>query len=333
MITQLTKEQEAFFPEFIEKWTKIGLSCDPCDIEKSTNAINKCYEIAGLPAPKQIILADSPVSAGIIYKIIKQDSVRNSVRNSVGDSVLNSVRNSVRNSVWNSVRNSVGNSVRDSVLNSVGNSVGDSVWDSIYGPHDASWLSYYSYMRDVLGLRHQTEKITGLIDLASHCGWCIPLTETAIIQNRHSELHLDDQGRLHSESGYAIKYPDGWGFHSWHGVTVPARVIEDPKSITVSDIQSETNVEIRRIMRTQYGDGRYLKDTGAKLIHADYEGARKGSAPRALLIDDEGQRWLVGTDGSTGRIYYMRVPDDAVTCSDAHSAICGFDEKRILCKS
>jgi hypothetical protein len=30
-IESLTPEQEAKFPEYVEKWTKIGLNCDPCD--------------------------------------------------------------------------------------------------------------------------------------------------------------------------------------------------------------------------------------------------------------------------------------------------------------
>jgi hypothetical protein len=33
-----------------------------------------------------------------------------------------------------------------------------------------------------------------------------------------------------------------------------------------------------------------------------------GSMPRALMVDKQGQRWLVGTDGSTKRVYYMRAP-------------------------
>lgn len=86
-------------------------------------------------------------------------------------------------------------------------------------------------------------------------------------------------------------------------------------------------------MRERYGEGRYLKDCGAKLVNADYEGARKGAAPRALLKDDEGQQFLVGTDGSTGRVYFMRVSDNVKTCVKAHNELCGFDESRILNKS
>ena len=32
-IDSLTPEQEAKFPEYVEKWTKVGWICDPLDLE------------------------------------------------------------------------------------------------------------------------------------------------------------------------------------------------------------------------------------------------------------------------------------------------------------
>jgi hypothetical protein len=44
----------------------------------------------------------------------------------------------------------------------------------------------------------------------------------------------------------------------------------------------------------------------------------------------DGQKWLVGSDGSTQRVYYMPVPESAKTCREAHEAICGLDEDKLL---
>lgn len=137
----------------------------------------------------------------------------------------------------------------------------------------------------------------------------------------------------HCEDGPSHLWGDGFAIWHWHGVRVPQHVIESPEKITLAEIAAEANAEVRRVMRDRYGIARYLKDTGAKLVHADYEVARKGAAPRALLEDADGNRWLVGTDGSTGRVYYMMAPQDAKTCRDAHVALCGFDESRIINKS
>ena len=78
---------------------------------------------------------------------------------------------------------------------------------------------------------------------------------------------------------------------------------------------------------------KYLRESGAKLIDADVEMVRKGSAPRALLRDTQNNQWLCGTDGGTGRVYYMPVPNNVKDCCEAHQAICGFDESLILAKS
>jgi hypothetical protein len=178
-----------------------------------------------------------------------------------------------------------------------------------------------------------SQRMRGLIDLAKECGWWAPYKGAAIFQHRHSELHRDDRGRLHNEKGMAARYRDGWGVWAIHGVRLSERIVMQPETLTLAEIKAEENAEVRRVMRERFGEGRYLRETGAKLIHADYETARKGAAPRALLLDDEGQRWLVGTDGSTGRTYHMRAPSDATTCREAHNALCGFDEARILNKS
>ena len=162
-IESLTKEQEDRFQEFIDKWTKIGLSTEKANREEAEKGILMAYKTAGLKAPK-IVWCDSPLSMGLTRAIVVglakgqvnvgknvkdsvwasvmdsvwdsvrdsvRDSVMASVRDSVGASVWDSVRDSVRDSVWASVRDSVMDSVWDSVRASVRDSVWDSVWDSV----------------------------------------------------------------------------------------------------------------------------------------------------------------------------------------------------------
>ena len=65
----------------------------------------------------------------------------------------------------------------------------------------------------------------------------------AVLTERPTQIVRDPEGRLHSETGQAITWPDGWGFHSWHGTRVPEWVIENP---TVEKALKEPNSEIRR---------------------------------------------------------------------------------------
>ena len=50
----------------------------------------------------------------------------------------------------------------------------------------------------------------------------------------------------------------------------------------------------------------------------------------ALMRTKDGQKWLVGSDGSTQRVYYMPVPESAKTCREAHEAISGLNEDQLL---
>jgi len=259
-VTKLTAEQESLLPAWADKWTSIGLSCEPLNYDAAVDAAKRAYAAASLPAPERFVVCDGPFSGAIVAAILMTgipagvgasvrdsvldsvwdsvqasvwDSVRanvwDSVQASVRDSVGASVRDSVRANVWDSVRDSVGASVRDSVRagvwDSVGASVRDSVRaglrDSVYGAHDAHWLGFYDFFLSNCGLAEQVAPLQPLIDLASHCGWWSPYANVCILQHRHCELHRDPEGRLHNANGPAVLYRDGWGVWAWHGVHIP----------------------------------------------------------------------------------------------------------------
>lgn len=62
-ITELTPEQIATFPHYVDKWTKIGLSTEPLDFENAKEATIRAYEAVGLKPPVNFYEADSPVHA------------------------------------------------------------------------------------------------------------------------------------------------------------------------------------------------------------------------------------------------------------------------------
>src|SRR3990167_1048783 len=99
MITELTTEQKSRFPEFVEKWTKIGLSTEPADRANAEKGIQLIYQQANLKDPKIVWCSSPLVSVLTCALIIDTKSVRTSVWASVRDSVWNSVGASVRTSV------------------------------------------------------------------------------------------------------------------------------------------------------------------------------------------------------------------------------------------
>ena len=241
----LTVEQQGRFGEFARRWTEIGLSTEPTDRHKAEEAIHECYRQAGLKPPAKIVWCGSPLSQGLTRAII------------LDKKLLADIGASVRTSVWDSVWDSVGDSVRASV------------GDSIYGQHDANWLASYSYFKDVCGLDEQTKKLNGLWALCLSAGWALPHKNICWVSERHNILERDDRGRLHSISGPACAFPDGWAIYAVHGVRVPAWVVEEKNKITVQGIDAEQNAEIRRVMVELYGEDKYILDSGLQPIAQD----------------------------------------------------------------
>lgn len=207
----------------------------------------------------------------------------------------------------------------------------------VYGYHDAAWLAYYDFLK-CLGFAEKVKKIDPMIEYAQVAGWAVPCKHFAIIHDRQEKLLVDEDRRLHCDDGPAVKWRDGYGAYLVHGVRVPAYVIESPSQITVADIRGEQNAEVRRIKRERFGEGRYLQETNAKLIDIDEVAVdpilqSSKTIHRVLMEDDDGNRFLVGSDGSTNRIYYMRVPNTVKTCSQAYRELTGREDKDCIGQS
>jgi len=308
-IEKLTAEQTDQLATWRDKWTAIGLSTEPANRIEAERAIVMAYAAAGKAAPR-IVWCDSPLWQGMTRAIIlnlKDQKVRDSVRDSVWASVWDSV--------WASVWASVG--------------------DSGYGQHDANWLAFYDYFREVCGLSGQTKILEGLTLLAQHAGWFLPHEKICWVSERHSILHRDDQGRLHCEDGPALGYPDKFSIWAWHGVKVLQHVIEAPESITIDQVRQEENAEVRRVMIERMGWDRFCSQAKMRVIHTDTLKARFPTLPvsetvhadmRAITkyragvetaelleseefkdFDDRPLKFVRVTDPSTAEKYLIRV--------------------------
>ena len=320
-IERLNAEQIARQQEFIERWSQIGLSTDPADRPRAEAAIAKMYEVAGLTPPK-IVWCGSPMGNALTRAIVLD-------KTSAGASVGASVRASVWDSVWDSVGDSVGDSVRASVRASVWDSVGASVEDSVrasvwasvrasvYGQHDANWLGFYDYFREVCGLTAETGKLIGLWELSKSAGWAIPHAAMCWVSERPTAVCRDERGRLHCTDGPALLYPDGWCIYSVHGVRVPACIIEQRGQITPEQIDAEKNAEVRRVMIDLYGPDRYVAAAGTE-IHRDEFGIlyRKQVAGDEPILMLKVVNSTPEPDGSF-KDYWLRVPPTIRTAREA----------------
>jgi hypothetical protein len=86
---------------------------------------------------------------------------------------------------------------------------------------------FYRFCQE-LGVRYEDEDSALLdlwINLRRSLHWWLPRDGVVFISERPITLHLDEQGRLHSDTDMACKYSDGWGFYASHA-QAPAAVAE-----------------------------------------------------------------------------------------------------------
>jgi hypothetical protein len=114
---------------------------------------------------------------------------------------------------------------------------------------------------------------------------------------------------------------------------VPRRIIEDPGSITVGDIDSQTNAEIRRVMTERFGPDRLIREGGADLVGEDETGrlwrrrhAHTNWRDEALVMV-EVQNSTPEPNGSV-RTYFLRVPPSVRTAREAVAWTFGLDGPR-----
>lgn len=202
--------------------------------------------------------------------------------------------------------------------------------DTVFVSTDKEFLEKFAPVGESLGCETKMvpQKVLEIYYVFSQAsGYIYIFDEFIIVCDRASSI-VREANRLHNLNGPALAYSDGIKIYSIGGVTVPEKVVMCPETLTMDEINGETNQEVKRLMIERYGAGEYLKAVGAQVIDTDSAGF-DNSAPRYLLATKD-MKWLVGSDGSTNRVYYMNVPMEAKTCKEAHEMISGLSEKNCI---
>jgi hypothetical protein len=181
----------------------------------------------------------------------------------------------------------------------------------------SGFLSYATAFRDTGWLDLPEHALLAHMEDAAEGGFRVMHEEFCLVCDNPEILLKDAQNQPHCEDGPSHRWRDGWSLWHIHGVCVTEQIVLRPETLTLDQIDKEENAEVRRVMVDRYGTQKYLSESGAKLLHADvWHGL-----PRGLIEDKHGQRYLYGSDNSTGRIYAMPVDSEAKTCKQAHESI------------
>ena len=326
MIDTLTVEQEAMLAQVRDEWLAVGLSTEPANRPAAEEGVRQAYRRAGMEPPSVVIWLGSPYAGCVASAMLSQDQVGGQVWAQVRDQVWGQVRDQVRDQVWDQVRGQVWGQVRGQVRGQVWAQVRGQVRgqvraqvrgqvrDAVWGQHEAGYLGWCDAMQ-LIGVNLD---VAGLSTVARNAGWWWPMRDTVILTDRPDTLHRDPQGRLHCETGPALRYRDGWAIHAIHGVRVPADLIEH--GWDVARILEEGNAEVRRAAIELTGWEHFISDSGLTLVASAPD---PGNPPHELeLYDlpdrlrdmyDDQARILLCTNGSvepdgTRRRYGLPVP-------------------------
>ena len=293
------------------RWHATRLATGPVDRAAAEHAVETAYVQAGLEPPARVVWSDGPVAAARDWAVHQRGpSVGANVRAAILDRVqvqaVANVRASTSRDIWHRALSSVRSSVADGVsaealrivtrnavaargssaptisqllaiLFSVRHRTGRSATApafgrSSFGPYELGWLGAYQYLHDVAGLRSQTEVLGGLWALAQHAGWVVPHEGVCWLSERPSTLAFEAGGRLHSATGPALAYPDGWKVYCWKGIEVPPELIEERDRITLDQIDDTRDILIRRCMIEIMTPKRFIAMGGANQISRDETG-------------------------------------------------------------
>ncbi len=279
MITELTEKQKEMIPVYVEKWAKIGLSCEPVTDYEET--INLFYEkILNKKRPAKIILSPSPLSAWQqVLKLGKQLVVEQVVKQVV-EQIKQQIREQLWEQLWQKLWPQVGSQVEQKVWRpQLKQQLWPQVWQQVGGfvyPYAGVQFSevnflVYDYFNEVLDI--QFPKIWFIYKRIAELGLFYPFDDICIVLGRPEQISMKNKV-LHNETGMAVKYRDGWGIYMLNGVRVTKEIVETPAAqLDPEIILKEENAEVRREIVRKIGVERLEKKLKPRVLDkwGDYE--------------------------------------------------------------
>lgn len=277
-------------------WLSHAFRTDPADRPAAEDAISRLYALLGEPPPS-FTWVPSPAAAVPLLpppQALSPGSLESRLANRAA--ALRARRRGTTLEARQTIRDGVAGLIRAAIPEPLGLH-----W---YGQQDAYWVNPDP----------DDPEPAAWATLVRSCGWWWPRQGACVVTERPLALRFDDGQRLHSATGPAVAYPDGWAVYAWHGTRVPSWVIEDPAA---DRIDREPNVEVRRCAIERLGWPAYLAQAGLRPVSRAPDPGnpgcelqlydlpeQRGETPSRLLLAVNGS---VERDG-TRRRYGLRVP-------------------------
>ena len=181
------------------------------------------------------------------------------------------------------------------------------------GPSDLVHLGVYKFLYERARCSGPFDPLEGLWLIAENASWIAPFEHVCWVAERPRLVAYDARGRLHSASGPAVAYRDGWAAYAWKGISVPPWTIVQPELIMQSTLAEIADPVLRNCLIEIMGLERFVRVCSAQQVSRDETGIlwRKQWNYRGVMIAEwAGVEVVNGTAGPSGSVttYVIRVP-------------------------
>src|SRR3990167_539743 len=310
-ITEITPEERARFPEWVEKWTAIGLCTEEADRATFEDAARRCYGYAGLQPPKRIIWVESPLTvcvagpmaAAMLAQPVGQSkappkaSCATMPPSQVHQNLTALIAHEppvLHEAALRATREATGQVTREPAQEALTQAVRSSWYHIIGGQFWAAWPAYTSFYREVLDLDlpgDLWDRDRAYADTVKSACWWWPHPEFIVVSNRPAVIRRNAQGQLHRDGGPAIQFRDGWSLYALNGVQMPKEVVEtSAEMLNPRLVVEEKNADRRREIVRKIGVERVCAGLGATVLDRGTDDAGQPCEVLNLELGDKRPR-------------------------------------------
>ena len=250
MITSLTAEQEALFPQYVKKWTDVGTDTGRLDPAVTEKIVHDFQALVLDRKTTPVVIVENPIEAWIACNYAVLGSAPEELHDRLKEYFT---------------------AVDEKPIQ-----VASPVFPYQEGSFSTAIFSYYDYIIRELKLPLDAALMRKYEAWEATCqlGFIYPLENVCIVSQKPSSIKLDDEHRLHCDGGPALTY-NGYGdfaIYSLHGVTVEKYLAETPgEQLSLDYYHTITNADQRTEFVRKYGVERML-DLGKKIdSHESYD--------------------------------------------------------------
>lgn len=171
-------------------------------------------------------------------------------------------------------------------------------------------------------------KFTWEYEFFHHATAFAAFEDSCIILAARPTMRHDEDGELHSENSAAVEWPDGTKLWFNHGHIVDEfgrQIVTEPERLSIKQILAIDNEETRRVAIDRYGWDRFITEADCLVLDR-----RENDVDNTIemlvgmpVIPSRGwsrpSNKMVLFCRSTGRRYFLSVPNDITTCEGAQN--------------